>query len=104
MRQTCMILLSLAAAVALLAAAPARLTGDSPRQPAAEMPPELTSKAWLNEIVRHLYRWYIDERDIDIVIKADEVIFWVRELKPQLDEGDRSRFAEVVLHLFCIDR
>ena len=102
MRKTCTILLSLAAVVALMAAAPARLTGESPRQPAAEMPPELTSKSWLNEIVRHLYRWYIDERDIDIVIKADEVIFWVRELKPQLDEGDRSRFAEVVLPQFSL--
>ena len=102
MRRTCTILLTLTAAVALLAATPVSSTGDSPRQPAAAMPPELTSQAWLNEIVRHLYRWYIDERDIDTVIKADAVVFWVRELKPALDEGDRSRFGEVVLPQFSL--
>jgi hypothetical protein len=101
MRRPYMILLSVAAA-ALLATAPERSSGESLRQPAADLPSELTSKAWLNEIVRHLYRWYIDERDFDAVIEAEEVVFWVRELKPHLDEGDRSRFGEVVLPQFSL--
>jgi hypothetical protein len=63
---------------------------------------DLTSKPWLYEVMRHLYRWYVDERDIDAVVRADEVIFWVRELKPRLDEGDRSRFGEVILPQFSI--
>lgn len=63
---------------------------------------ELTSKPWLYEVVRYLYRWHIDERDVDAVVRSDEVIFWVRELKPTLDEGDRSLFGEVILPQFGI--
>ncbi|MGH7132181.1 MAG: hypothetical protein ACREJO_09580 [Phycisphaerales bacterium] len=63
---------------------------------------ELTSKTWLYEVVRHLYRWHVDEKDLDAVVKANEVIFWVHELKPKLDEGDRSLFGEVVLPQFSL--
>ena len=80
------------------AAAPAI---QSAATPAAAMT-ELTSKPWLYEVVRHLYRWYIDEKDLDAVVKANEVIFWVRETKPRLDEGDRSAFGEVVLPQFSL--
>lgn len=69
-------------------------------QPANAVPPALLDEPWLHEIVRHLYRWYIDERDIDAVIRAKDVVFWVRELRPKLDEGDRSLFGEVVLPQF----
>jgi hypothetical protein len=69
-------------------------------QPAKPVPAPLLDEAWLREIVRHLYRWYIDERDIDAVIRAKDVVFWVRELRPKLDEGDRSLFGEVVLPQF----
>lgn len=61
---------------------------------------ELSSKPWLYEVMRHVYRWYVDEKDIDAVVKADEVVFKVRELKPKLDEGDKSRFGEVLLPQF----
>lgn len=66
------------------------------------MAAELTSRAWLGEVMRYLYRWQIDERDVDAVVRADQVVFWVRELKPALDEGDRSLFGEVVLPQFSL--
>lgn len=63
----------------------------------AAAPAELRDRAWLGEILRHLYRWYVDEPDIQPFIDSNEVLFWVREQTPRLDEGDRSLFAEVIL-------
>lgn len=78
-------LLALAAVVA-----PAAAVVPSP-------PAELTETAYLNEVMRHLYRWYLDESDVERNANAREFIFWVRRLDVQLDAGDRSEFAEVVL-------
>lgn len=74
------------------AAAPADAPGPST---------ELTSKAWLYEVVRHLYRWHIREGDVDPVIRSGEVIFWVRPVFPQLDQDDLSLFGEVILPQFA---
>jgi hypothetical protein len=106
MRRTYLILLALIAVGLLVAAARTDSAGEASQpnaQPAGALPPELTSKPWLNEIVRHLYRWHIDERDVDAVIKDGRVVFWVRELKPKLDEGDKSRFGDIVLPQFSIE-
>ena len=54
-------------------------------------------KAFLYETVRHLYRWYLDETDAAKVVNKEEIVFWVKELKPELDEADKSRFAKVVI-------
>lgn len=93
MRRAALALLLLVATVGLAA-----MPGLA--RPVAAPPSELTDKPWLAEIVRHLYRWHLDERDIDPVIKVGTVVCWVRERTPQLDEGDRSRFGEVVLPQF----
>ena len=92
-------------AIALLAALVIGLGlagGAMAQAPAQAGAAELTSKPWLYEVVRYLYRWHIDERDVDAVVRSDEVVFWVRELKPKLDEGDRSLFGEVILPQFGI--
>jgi hypothetical protein len=67
---------------------------------AAELPEGLTSRPWLYENMRHLYRWHLDERDIDAVVGSGEVVFWICEWNPELDEGDHSRFGEVILPQF----
>ena len=54
-------------------------------------------KAYLYEMVRHLYRWYMDEDDVEKETSQEDLVFWVRELHPKLDEGDKSRFGEVIL-------
>lgn len=87
-----------AAIVALALGALAATTRSQPEGAAVD--PRLTERVWLGEIVRYLYRWRLDERDIEPVAAADEIVFWVRDLHPPLDEGDRSRFGEVVLPQF----
>ena len=69
----------------------------------AVLPDELTAKPLLQEIVRYLYRWHIDESDIDRVVQSNEVVFWVRESKIELDENDNSRFAAVTLPQFRLE-
>jgi len=54
-------------------------------------------KPYLFEVVRHLYRWYMDEADIEFTTANDEFVFWVRSLDYKLDAGDKSQFGEIVL-------
>jgi hypothetical protein len=58
---------------------------------------EPTDERYLAEVMRHLYRWYLDENDMVAAIKRGHFLFWVREVKPRLDPGDRSRFVEIIL-------
>ncbi len=57
----------------------------------------LADRQWLYDLMRYLYRWHIDEEDIDVIVRAGTVNFWVRETPQQLDDGDHSRFGEVLL-------
>jgi hypothetical protein len=59
--------------------------------------PVLFEKKYLYEVVRHLYRWYLDETDIEKIAGRSEIDFWVKESKPALDPGDHSRFGEIVI-------
>jgi hypothetical protein len=67
---------------------------------ASAVPEELTKPDFLFEVVRHLYRWYLDEAEVERVSKDKELIFWVRTLQPTLDPDDRSLFAEIQLPQF----
>jgi len=60
-------------------------------------PPELVQQAYLFEIVRHLYRWQLDESEVDRLIASKQMEFWVRRLEPRLDPGDRSVLGEILL-------
>ena len=52
------------------------------------------------ELLRYLYRWYLDD-DLFIhnpaVKEATEVEFWLRPLKSEADENDKSLYVEVLL-------
>ena len=54
---------------------------------------------YLFEVVRHLYRWYLDESDVDKAPQTGPVQFWIRRLDPKLDAGDKSLFAEITIPL-----
>ena len=54
---------------------------------------------YLFEVTRHLYRWYLDESDVDNVPQTGPVQFWIRRLTPKLDAGDESLFAEITIPL-----
>ena len=65
-------------------------------------PPELLEQPYLFEVVRHLFRWYMDESDVERVAGARNFPFWVRMLDVKLDAGDRSQIAEIILPLVGI--
>ena len=46
----------------------------APAQPPA-VPDEILQKPYLFEIVRHLYRWYLDEADVDHVVHVVQAHF-----------------------------
>lgn len=56
----------------------------------------VAEEPFVREVVRHLYRWYLDEADVDAQAAKAELPVWTRELERKLDAGDRSRFAEMV--------
>jgi hypothetical protein len=59
----------------------------------------LRKPEYLFEVVRHLYRWYLDESDVDKAPQAGPVQFWIHRLDPKLDPGDKSLFAEITIPL-----
>jgi hypothetical protein len=87
-------LLPLALAVLLPAcstvASPAAANASAP-------PPELLQTNYLYEVVRYLYRWHLDESEIERLVGAKRFIFWACRLEPKLDPGDRSVLGEIFL-------
>lgn len=63
----------------------------------SSVPPELLEQSYLYEVVRHLYRWYLDESEIEKMMDNKTLTFWVRRLESQLDPGDKSLMAEILL-------
>ena len=59
--------------------------------------PDFYKKDYLFEVVRHLYRWYLDERDVEKVVNNQEIAFWAKKLNHKLDAGDKSQFGEIVI-------
>ena len=59
--------------------------------------PEFFEKDYLFDVVRHLYRWYLDERDVEKVVGNQDIAFWVRQIQPKLDPEDKSQFGEIVI-------
>lgn len=74
---------------------PALRAADPPAAPAVAA--ALTETSYLEEVSRHLYRWYIDEADLEKLTDQPNFIFWVRMLQVPLDAGDHSQFAEIVV-------
>jgi hypothetical protein len=59
----------------------------------------LKDPTYLYEVVRHVYRWHLDENDVDRLAGTQEFPFWVRMLDAPLDKGDHSLRAEIVMPL-----
>ncbi len=86
--------LSLTLAVLLSACrsvAPAKPSG------ASAVPSELVQQPYLFEVVRYLYRWQLDEAEVDRIVGAKKVVFWVRRVEVPLDPGDRSALGEILM-------
>lgn len=73
------------------------LVVSSARGAQSPAPEALRDPELLYEVVRHLYRWHLDERDAEKIVNKSQIPFWVREATPALDPGDKSRFGEIVI-------
>jgi hypothetical protein len=78
-------------------AAPAKPAAPSPAKPDEGIMAEIGGQPLVYEVIRHLYRWYLDEADIGRHIDKPTLSVWLRQLHPPLDPGDRSGFAELLL-------
>jgi hypothetical protein len=95
-RQTIIMRSAVMLTVSILILLSCRSPGDPP--PAEpEVDPALLDENYLREVVRHLYRWYLDENDVEKEAEREHFVFWARELRPELDPGDFSRFGEIVI-------
>src|SRR5262245_26965946 len=65
-------------------------------------PPELVDRSYLFEIARHLYRWQLDEGEIERLLPQKQIVFWVARLEPKLDPGDQSILGEILLPQLAI--
>jgi hypothetical protein len=90
-------LLSLAASFGLVILLTACQTPHRTGTSAVAVPAELVQPAYLYEVTRHLYRWYLDEAEVERVVQARQFVFWVRRLNASLDPGDQSQLGEIVL-------
>jgi hypothetical protein len=82
---------------ALVALLPACQTSPPVAGSPSVPPAELVQPSYLFEVVRHLYRWHLDEAEIERAVGAKRFVFWVRRLEPRLDPGDQSVLGEILL-------
>jgi hypothetical protein len=66
---------------------------------ALAVPSDLVDSTCLFEIVRQVYRWHLDESDLDRLSGVTNFPFWIRMTGESLDKGDRSQVAEIVIPL-----
>ena len=91
-------LLWIAAAAGAQEAVPAAAAAPAPAETAAvALPAEVLEPTFLYEITRHLYRWYMDESDVEKQSGEKDFPFWVRRAEAPLDAGDRSALATILL-------
>ena len=91
-------LLWIAATAGAQEAVPAAAAGPAAAEAAAVAPPaEVLEPTFLYEITRHLYRWYMDESDVEKQAGELDFPFWVRRADAPLDPGDRSATATILL-------
>jgi hypothetical protein len=90
--------LVLALSLVLAVLLPACRTAPPPAAASvAAVPPELLEQRYLFEVVRYLYRWELDETEVQQIVGARHFVFWVHRLEPKRDPGDRSLEAEILL-------
>ncbi len=96
------ILPALVLAFSLLAMSQAAFTAEEAPAPgasakAAALPAEVLDKTYLYEIARHLYRWYLDEIDVENLMDNERFVFKLHMLNPKLDADDNSKYAEIFM-------
>ena len=92
------IFLGLTLSLSWLACLPAcRTAGPGPSSGLAQVPPDLTEKTYLYEVVRYLYRWQMTESEVERVVGSERLTVWIRRVDEPLDAGYRSVLADLLL-------
>jgi hypothetical protein len=89
-----------AAAANMTAAANATAAAANPA--AAEPDPPFTD-AYLEEILRNLHRWEMDETTALQVHGSENITIWTRDLTEKLDDQDASRYREIYFPQLQLD-
>ena len=64
--------------------------------PGTSMQPDpLIEKAFVLEVLRHVYRWHFDQSYVLEAGKVEKLEVWSRRLHPRLDADDRSEYGEM---------
>ena len=72
------------------------ICSDTARPDGAALFAELGGEAAFLDLVRYLYRWYLDEHDFKRFDPSHRNEFWIRQVQTVPDEGDNSRYMELV--------
>ncbi len=62
----------------------------------------LKDSEFLYELVQHLYRWYIDESDLQDYSSLKTFEVWLQIQDPALDPGDNSQFVALTIPDFSL--
>lgn len=92
-------ILPILSTVLLFSAAPLKAETTA----AGTVPPEVQAKPFLYDLSRHLYRWYLDEIDLERVEENQSLVFLLRVRDVKLDPGDHSQYVEVIIPALKLD-
>ncbi len=67
-----------------------------------KVPAEILQKTYIYEVARHLYRWYLDEADIENATAEPKLVLKIFALETKLDPDDKSEYAEMIIPVFKI--
>jgi hypothetical protein len=71
-------------------------------EPPKVVPSEIIQKTYIYEVVRHLYRWYLDETDVENSAASASFVLKIFALDTKLDPDDKSEYAEMIIPVFKI--
>ena len=71
------------------------ICSDTARPDGAALFAELGGEDAFLDLVRYLYRWYLDEHDFKRFDPNHRNEFWLRQVQTIPDEGDNSRYMEL---------
>jgi hypothetical protein len=78
------------------------LAGSATAAEQPQPPDQILSAPYLSQLTQHLYRWYLDETDLQNHARKTNITYWIQPLHPTLDPNDRSQLARIILPDFNI--
>lgn len=58
---------------------------------------DCTSKEFLSEVTRYLYRWHMSAQQIEYATTGNLFEFWIQQLDYELDQDDESIYQEIII-------